>query len=53
MLDERKNLLPDDLQLFGTKILTQKFTPFGFLEVEGKKQWSCVVAYWVSIENSN
>ena len=38
MLDERGNLLPDDLQCFGMKILTQKFALFGFLEVEGKKK---------------
>jgi len=32
--------------------LTQKFTLFEFLEVEGKKKWSFVVACWVLIENS-
>jgi len=37
MLDERRNLLPDDLQWFGMKILTQKIALFGFLKVEGKK----------------
>jgi len=52
MLDERRNLLSDDLQWFRTKILTQKFTLFGFLEVEGKKKWRCVVACWVLNENS-
>jgi len=34
------------------KILTQKFAPFGLMEVEGKKKWSCVVACWVLNENS-
>jgi len=38
MLDERRNLFPDDLQLFGMKILTQKFALFGFLEVERAKE---------------
>jgi hypothetical protein len=37
MLDERRNLLPDDLQWFGMMILTQKIALFGFLKVEGKK----------------
>jgi len=35
---------------FDPKIRT--FWVFGFLEVEGKKKWSCVVAYWVLNENS-
>jgi len=34
------------------KILTQKFALFGFLEVEGKKKWSCVVASWILNENN-
>jgi len=38
MLDERRNLFPDDLQWFGMKILTQKFALFGFLGVEGKEK---------------
>jgi len=37
VLDERRNLLPDDLQWFGMKILTQKIALFGFLKVDGKK----------------
>ena len=37
MLDERRNLLPDDLQWFGMRILTQKFALFGFMKVDGKK----------------
>jgi hypothetical protein len=37
MFDERRNLLLDDLPWFGMRILTQKFTLFGFLKVEGKK----------------
>jgi len=43
MLDERRNLLPDDLQWFGMRILTQKFTLCGFLKVEGKKM---VLGVW-------
>jgi len=31
MLDDRRNLFSDDLQRFGTKILTQKFALFGIL----------------------
>jgi len=38
MLDESRNLFPDDLQSFGTKILTQKFALFGFFGVEEKKK---------------
>jgi len=37
MFDERRNLLPDDLQCFGMRIFTQNFALFGFLKVEGKK----------------
>ena len=47
MLDKRRNLFLVDLQWFGTKILTQKFALFGFLGMEGKKNWSFVVACWV------
>jgi len=43
MLDERRNLLPDDLQWFEMRILTQKFALFGFLKVEGKKM---VLGVW-------
>jgi len=43
MLDERRNLLPDDLQWFGMRILTQKFTLFGFSKAEGKKM---VLGVW-------
>jgi len=43
MLDERRNLLPDDLQSFEMRILTQKFALFGFLKVEGKKM---VLGVW-------
>jgi len=43
MLDERRNLLLDDLQRFGMRILTQKFALFGFLKVEGKKM---VLGVW-------
>jgi len=43
MLDEHRNLLPDDLQWFWMRILNQKFALFGFLEVEGKKM---VLGVW-------
>jgi len=43
MLYEHRNLLPDDLQWFGMRILTQKFALFGFLKVEGKKM---VLGVW-------
>ena len=52
MFDKRRNLFPDDLQWFWMKILTQKFALFEFLEVGGKKKWSCVVACWILNENS-
>jgi hypothetical protein len=45
MLDGRRNLLPDDLQLFVMKILTQNFVLFGFLKVEGKK---IVLGVWIN-----
>jgi len=43
IFDERRNLLPDDLQWFGMRILTQKFALFGFLKVKGKKM---VLGVW-------
>jgi len=43
VLDEHRNLLPDDLQWFGMWILTQKITIFGFLKVEGNKM---VLGVW-------
>ena len=43
VLDERRNLLPDDLQWFDMRILTQKIILFGFLKVEGKKM---VLGVW-------
>jgi len=52
MLDERRNLLPDDLQWFRIKILTQKITRFGFLKVEGKKNGDMNMDFWVLFENS-
>jgi hypothetical protein len=40
MLDECRNLLPNDLQQFEMKILTQKkITLFEFLEVEREIKW--------------
>jgi len=42
--DERRNLLPDDLQSFGMRILTRKFAHFGFLKVEEKKM---VLGVWI------
>jgi len=42
MLDEHRNLIPDDLQWFEMKILTQKLALFGFLEVERERKW-CLV----------
>jgi len=43
VLDERRNLLPDDLQWFGMRILTQKIALFGFLKVAGNKM---VLGVW-------
>jgi len=46
MLDERRNLLPDDLQWFGMRILIQKFALFGFLKVGEKKM---VLGVWTDV----
>jgi len=43
VLDEHRNLFPDDLQWFKMRILTQKIALFGFLKVEGKKM---VLGVW-------
>jgi len=43
MLDERRNLLPNDLQWIGMRILTKKFALLRFLKVEGKKM---VLGVW-------
>jgi len=42
MLDERRNLLSDDLQWFGMRILPEKFALFGIFEGGGKENgaWS-------------
>jgi len=45
MLDERRNLFPDDLQCFGTKILTQKFALFGGGGKEKMELCGCLLGF--------